>query len=135
MAQRFQATPSTANTAVLKRPSRERENPPPEGAQTPIVHPKCSGPTSEWGQNAKYSERADDFRFAPIDGHHQARTPCRNSANSGPTCSACRERYASLDIDRRKRPVLMRCSRSILTLSFVRWHVVPVAKISFIGVQ
>jgi hypothetical protein len=32
------------------------------------------------GQNAKYSERADNFRFAPMNGHHQARTPCRKSA-------------------------------------------------------
>src|SRR5438876_4684826 len=38
---------------------------------------------SELGQNAKYSERADNFRFAPINGHHQARTPCRKSARSG----------------------------------------------------
>src|ERR1700682_444253 len=36
--------------------------------------------TSAMGQNAKYSERADNFRFAPINGHHQARTPCRKSA-------------------------------------------------------
>src|SRR4029453_15673220 len=35
------------------------------------------------GQNAKYSERADNFRFAPINGHHQARTPCRKSAIFG----------------------------------------------------
>jgi len=27
---------------------------------------------SELGQNAKYSERADDFRLAPMNGHHQA---------------------------------------------------------------
>jgi len=24
------------------------------------------------GQNAKYSERADEFRLAPMNGHHQA---------------------------------------------------------------
>src|SRR5229473_2813378 len=35
---------------------------------------------SQLGQNAKYSERADNFRFAPMNGHHQARTPCRKSA-------------------------------------------------------
>src|SRR3982074_205485 len=35
---------------------------------------------SQIGQNAKYSERADNFRFAPINGHHQARKPCRKSA-------------------------------------------------------
>ena len=35
------------------------------------------------GQNAKYSERADNFRFAPMNGHHQARTPCRKSAKNG----------------------------------------------------
>jgi hypothetical protein len=35
------------------------------------------------GQKAKYSERADNFRFAPMNGHHQARTPCRKSAKGG----------------------------------------------------
>jgi len=29
---------------------------------------------SGWGQNAKYSETAINFRFAPMNGHHQART-------------------------------------------------------------
>jgi len=33
-----------------------------------------------WGQNAKYSEGADNFRFAAMNGHHQARAPCRKSA-------------------------------------------------------
>jgi hypothetical protein len=42
-----------------------------------------SGAMSLSGQNAKYSERADNFRFAPINGHHQARTPCRKSATTG----------------------------------------------------
>ncbi len=45
---------------------------------------------SETGQNAKYSERADNFRFAPISGHHQARTPCRKSAMSGSSTLTCR---------------------------------------------
>jgi len=30
------------------------------------------GATSEMGQNAKCSERADDFRLTPKNGHHQA---------------------------------------------------------------
>src|SRR6516162_11423193 len=34
------------------------------------------------------------------------------------------QRYVWSDIDRRKRPVLMRRSRSILTLSLVRWLIV-----------
>src|SRR6476646_3750836 len=38
---------------------------------------------SQLGQNAKYSERADDFRLTPENGHHQARTLCRKSATSG----------------------------------------------------
>jgi len=29
-------------------------------------------PRSALGQNAKYPERADDFRLAPMNGHHQA---------------------------------------------------------------
>src|SRR6267142_4139706 len=45
-------------------------------------------PMSEMGQNAKYSERADNFRFAPLNGHHQARTPCRKSATSGHALTA-----------------------------------------------
>jgi len=39
--------------------------------------------TSASGQNAKYSERADNFRFAPMNGHHQARMPCRKGATIG----------------------------------------------------
>jgi hypothetical protein len=37
---------------------------------------------SAQGQNAKYSERADNFRFAPMNGHHQARTPCLKGVES-----------------------------------------------------
>src|SRR5258708_672808 len=35
------------------------------------------------GQIAKDWERADNFRFAPSNGHHKARTRCRKSANNG----------------------------------------------------
>src|SRR5712672_2554081 len=52
---------------------------------------------SELGQNAKYSERADNFRFAPINGHHQARTPCRKSA-------MCRHKSSSCPSNHRTRP-------------------------------
>src|SRR5438105_14415531 len=34
------------------------------------------------GQNAKYSQRADDFRLQPMNGHHQAQTPRPKSADS-----------------------------------------------------
>jgi len=32
------------------------------------------------GQNAKYSERADDFRFVPRLGHHSMRSVCLKRA-------------------------------------------------------
>src|ERR1700687_4822496 len=41
---------------------------------------KLVRPMSQLGQNAKYSEGADDFRLAPMNGHHQARLPCRKRA-------------------------------------------------------
>jgi hypothetical protein len=34
------------------------------------------------GQKLKYSLRADVFRFAANNGHHQARTPCLKSAGA-----------------------------------------------------
>jgi hypothetical protein len=62
------------------------------------------------GQNAKNSERADNFRFAPMNGHHQARThvgkvPCvdlpdrtsRKSIELGQT-------IAYINTDRLQRP-------------------------------
>src|SRR5260370_4284309 len=54
----------------------------------------------------------------PYPDNQTVSEPVRISrlGQQGPTCSACRERYACLDIDRRNCPILMRCSRSIFTL-------------------
>jgi hypothetical protein len=41
-----------------------------------------SASMSRMGQNAKCSERANNFRSAPMNRHHQARTPCRKSAKA-----------------------------------------------------
>src|SRR2546429_6994549 len=51
------------------------------------------------GQNAKYSQRADDFRLAPMNGHHQAQTPRPKSANCGHQhqVSYCRNKNCALN--------------------------------------
>jgi len=48
------------------------------------------------GQNAKYSQRADDFRLAPMNGHHQAQTPRPKSANNGHPASLIKKRRSAL---------------------------------------
>jgi hypothetical protein len=35
------------------------------------------------GSKGEYSQRADDFRLAPMNGHHQAQTPRPESATTG----------------------------------------------------
>jgi len=59
---------------------------------------------SALGQNAKYSQRADDFRLAPMNGHHQAQTPRPKSADSVAKLPKCRGiKFPEIDQTSRNR--------------------------------
>jgi hypothetical protein len=45
---------------------------------------------SEWGQKAKYSLRANDFRYAPNNGHSAVTTACPFRANALNRCAIAR---------------------------------------------
>ena len=57
-----------------------------------------------FGSKGEYSERADNFRFAPISGHHQARTPCRKSARSRQRNGCCQSTAGHRQISFRQFP-------------------------------